>query len=175
MVDLNPFSLWRRLLALPNESRTKTILMAFLVSGICALMVSGATVYLRPIQTANRAAEQQAAQQRDGAVRQVGRETHRHAVEGRRIAGMGELLYTGEARDIQRVAVLPECQGRGLGRRLLEGMIWAAGRTGHDLTLCVGEDNARAIHLYESLGFTRRWRRCDWSRGPGGMRGASPP
>ncbi|MBZ0130039.1 MAG: FMN-binding protein [Rhodobacteraceae bacterium] len=60
MVDLNPFSLWRRLLALPNESRTKTILMAFLVSGICALMVSGATVYLRPIQAANRAAEQQA-------------------------------------------------------------------------------------------------------------------
>lgn len=60
MVDLNPITAWRRLLALPNESRTKTIVMAFLVSGICALMVSGATVLLRPIQTANRAAEQQA-------------------------------------------------------------------------------------------------------------------
>lgn len=60
MVDLNPLSLWRRLLALPNESRSKTIVMAFLVSGICALMVSAATVYLRPIQAANRAAEQQA-------------------------------------------------------------------------------------------------------------------
>lgn len=60
MVDLNPINLWRRLLALPNESRTKTVAMAFLVSGICALMVSGATVLLRPIQTANRAAEQQA-------------------------------------------------------------------------------------------------------------------
>ncbi len=60
MVDLNPITAWRRLLALPNESRTKTLFMAFLVSAICALLVSGATVILRPIQTANRAAEQQA-------------------------------------------------------------------------------------------------------------------
>ncbi|MCK8484224.1 FMN-binding protein [Aliiroseovarius sp. S2029] len=55
--DWNP---WRRLLALPNESRAKTIIVAFLVSAVCAVMVSGATVILRPIQTANRAAEEQA-------------------------------------------------------------------------------------------------------------------
>ncbi|SDY57992.1 FMN-binding protein [Citreimonas salinaria] len=55
--DWNP---WRRLLALPNESRTKTLVIAFLVASVCALMVSGATVLLRPIQTANRAAEEQA-------------------------------------------------------------------------------------------------------------------
>ncbi len=55
--DRNP---WRRFLALPNESRTKTLVMAFLVSAICALLVSGATVMLRPIQAANRAAEEQA-------------------------------------------------------------------------------------------------------------------
>ena len=55
--DWNP---WRRLLALPNESRTKTLVVAFLVATVCALTVSGATVLLRPIQTANRAAEEQA-------------------------------------------------------------------------------------------------------------------
>ena len=55
--DWNP---WRRLLALPNESRLKTVIVAFLVSAICAALVSGATVLLRPIQTANRAAEEQA-------------------------------------------------------------------------------------------------------------------
>lgn len=55
--DWNPL---RRVLALPNESRAKTIFMAFLVSGLCAAMVSGATVWLRPIQAANRAAEEQA-------------------------------------------------------------------------------------------------------------------
>ena len=47
--DWNP---WRRLLALPNESRTKTVLVAFLVSAVCAALVSGATVLLRPIQSA---------------------------------------------------------------------------------------------------------------------------
>lgn len=60
MADMNPVTAWRRLLALPNESRTKTLAMAFVVSAVCALLVSGATVILRPIQTANRAAEQQA-------------------------------------------------------------------------------------------------------------------
>lgn len=51
---------WRRLLALPNESRAKTVIIAFLVSAVCAALVSSATVVLRPIQTANRAAEEQA-------------------------------------------------------------------------------------------------------------------
>lgn len=55
--DWNP---WRRLLALPNESRLKTVIVAFLVSAVCAALVSGATVLLRPIQTANRAAEEEA-------------------------------------------------------------------------------------------------------------------
>lgn len=60
MVDLNPITAWRRLLALPNESRAKTLAMAFLVALVCTLMVTGATVILRPIQAANRAAEQAA-------------------------------------------------------------------------------------------------------------------
>lgn len=55
--DTNPL---RRFLALPNDSRAKTILVAFLVSALCAAFVSGATVLLRPIQAANRAAEEQA-------------------------------------------------------------------------------------------------------------------
>lgn len=60
MADVNPISLWRRFLALPNDSRTKTLIVAFLVSAVCALLVSGATVLLRPIQAENRAAEQRA-------------------------------------------------------------------------------------------------------------------
>lgn len=55
--ERNPF---RRFLALPNDSKTKTLLVAFLVSAICAVLVSAATVVLRPIQAANRAAEEQA-------------------------------------------------------------------------------------------------------------------
>lgn len=60
MADLNPISLWRRFLALPNDNRTKTLAVAFLVSVVCAALVTGATVVLRPIQAQNRAAEQQA-------------------------------------------------------------------------------------------------------------------
>lgn len=59
MADLAPISPWKRFLALPVDSRPKTLLVAFLVSACCALLVTGATVYLRPIQKANRAAEQQ--------------------------------------------------------------------------------------------------------------------
>lgn len=52
-------SAWRRFLAQPVDSRAKTLAMAFAVSAACALLVTGATVVLRPIQQANRAAEQQ--------------------------------------------------------------------------------------------------------------------
>lgn len=58
MADLNPVTLWRHLLALPNESRTKTLAVAFAVSAVCAVFVSGAAVILGPIQQANLAAEQ---------------------------------------------------------------------------------------------------------------------
>ena len=59
MADLSLFTPWKRFLALPIDSRPKTLLVAFLVSALCALLVTGATVVLRPIQQANRAAEQQ--------------------------------------------------------------------------------------------------------------------
>ena len=48
------------MLALPNDSRGKIIFVAFLTALVCAVMVTTATVMLRPIQAANRAAEQQA-------------------------------------------------------------------------------------------------------------------
>src|SRR5690606_40346258 len=59
MAEINPIQLCRRLLSLSNESRTKTIAIAFLISAICAVLVTGATVALRPIQAQNRALEQQ--------------------------------------------------------------------------------------------------------------------
>lgn len=60
MAELNPIRAWRQLLALPNESRTKTIAVAFIASTVCAVLVTGATVLLRPVQAQNRALEQQA-------------------------------------------------------------------------------------------------------------------
>lgn len=60
MAELNPLALWRRFLLTPNDSRGKTLAVAFLVSALCAVLVTVATVTLRPIQAQNRAAEQQA-------------------------------------------------------------------------------------------------------------------
>ncbi|WP_127142971.1 NADH:ubiquinone reductase (Na(+)-transporting) subunit C [Pelagibacterium montanilacus] len=63
MAEINPLVLWRRILALPNESRIKTLVIAFAVSAVCALVVSAASVLLSPLQEANRAAAQEARMQ----------------------------------------------------------------------------------------------------------------
>ncbi|MEN3112956.1 ribosomal protein S18-alanine N-acetyltransferase [Uliginosibacterium paludis] len=58
------------------------------------------------------------------------------------------------------LSVLPECQGRGHGRRMLE-WIWSRARLAgaHSIFLEVRASNARAIALYESLGFALIGRR----------------
>ncbi|MDF1855944.1 FMN-binding protein [Pseudooceanicola sp.] len=59
MADWSPLALWKRFLAQPNDNRGKTIFVAVLVAATCSAFVTGATVLLRPIQAANRAAETQ--------------------------------------------------------------------------------------------------------------------
>jgi Na+-transporting NADH:ubiquinone oxidoreductase subunit C len=53
MVELNSLRLWRRLLALPNTSRLKAVMVVLLVSVVCAVVVSVTAVTLRPLQLAN--------------------------------------------------------------------------------------------------------------------------
>lgn len=53
MAFLNPFNLWRRFLALPNESRAKTFGVALLVALVSAGAVTVTAVALRPIQQEN--------------------------------------------------------------------------------------------------------------------------
>ncbi|MCP4320032.1 MAG: NADH:ubiquinone reductase (Na(+)-transporting) subunit C [Hyphomicrobiales bacterium] len=60
MVELFPLRLWRRLLALPNTSRLKAIIVVLLVSSICAVFVSVTAVVLRPFHQANLEAARQA-------------------------------------------------------------------------------------------------------------------
>jgi ribosomal protein S18 acetylase RimI-like enzyme len=58
--------------------------------------------------------------------------------------------------DVEKVAVAPEAQGRGAGRRLTAELIAAARAAGIEaLTLDLRGDNERAAALYESLGFHR--------------------
>jgi Na+-transporting NADH:ubiquinone oxidoreductase subunit C len=59
MSDLNPINWWRRLLALPNDNLSKTLVVAFLVAFIASIFVSIAAVTLRPFHLANLEAERQ--------------------------------------------------------------------------------------------------------------------
>ena len=56
--------------------------------------------------------------------------------------------------DVEKVAVAPAHQGRGLGRQIMTELIAAARDAGVEvLTLDQRGDNTRAAALYESLGF----------------------
>lgn len=57
MTSANPLVWWRGFLALPNDSRVKTVGVAFLVALACSLVVSITAVNLRPLQNANRLAD----------------------------------------------------------------------------------------------------------------------
>lgn len=56
--------------------------------------------------------------------------------------------------NIHDLAIVPSHRGRGIGRQLLqEAEVRAQARGCCKLTLEVQDDNARALHLYESFGF----------------------
>lgn len=60
MAEWSLFAPWRRFLALPNDSRLKTFLVAFLVALACATAVSVTHVTLKPVREANLQRERQA-------------------------------------------------------------------------------------------------------------------
>ncbi|MDQ3932164.1 MAG: GNAT family N-acetyltransferase [Actinomycetota bacterium] len=67
----------------------------------------------------------------------------------RRGGGVGEVYV---------LAVAPEAQGSGLGRGLLRaGLHHLRDRGCRDVLLWVDEDNAPAVNLYRSQGFSTRW------------------
>jgi ribosomal protein S18 acetylase RimI-like enzyme len=81
------------------------------------------------------------------------------AAEDRRLRGLGywrryERPTHRPHADVEKVAVDPGHQGRGLGRRIMTELIAAARDAGVEvLTLDQRGDNLRAAALYESLGF----------------------
>lgn len=59
MADFNPLNWWKRFLARPNDSRTKTFVVAFLVASVSAAAVSVTAVSLKPRQDENAALQRQ--------------------------------------------------------------------------------------------------------------------
>ena len=80
----------------------------------------------------------------------------RVALEGGEVVGYGGLWLVIDEAHVTNVAVEPEHQRRGVGRRLMRELLEEARARGATCaTLEVRAGNAAALHLYESLGFER--------------------
>lgn len=74
------------------------------------------------------------------------------------IAGEGELL---------RIAVLPEFQGRGLSKKLMDQMVeYSRKKKAETMFLEVRESNEKARNLYRSYGFSEKGIRKEYYRNP---------
>ncbi len=98
-----------------------------------------------------------------------GNEAELCAVVGGRIAGTAGVEAVGRQEKIRHratfgISVEKDCWGRGIGRALTAACIECAGRAGYrQLELEVVRDNARALALYRSVGFT------EYGRNPRGF------
>jgi [ribosomal protein S18]-alanine N-acetyltransferase len=69
-------------------------------------------------------------------------------------AGFAIVGVSAEVGYLQRIAVDPSRQGRGVGRSLLRGaMTWARGRGARTMLLNTQTDNEKATHMYRSESF----------------------
>jgi [ribosomal protein S18]-alanine N-acetyltransferase len=76
------------------------------------------------------------------------------ADDGGRVLGYAGLAATRHEADVQTIAVDPDRQGEGLGRRLLDALLAEARRRGcADVFLEARADNERALELYRRSGF----------------------
>lgn len=76
------------------------------------------------------------------------------AFGGRKIVGYAGLMCLPPTGDIQTIGVLPEFEGRGIARAMLDELIAEAVRRGAmDIMLEVSSTNPRAQELYRRYGF----------------------
>lgn len=78
------------------------------------------------------------------------------SVVGVAVCFMGFSTFSAKPRlNLHDLSVLPEFRGKGVGRKLLEGVIGRATELGCSaVTLEVRKDNENARHLYRSVGFS---------------------
>ena len=77
-------------------------------------------------------------------------------IEGDDAVGFGSAIHDGEDGVLNFVAVLPSAQGRGLGKRLMDILLFELDSVNHNqIVLSVGGENTSAIRLYEKYGFKR--------------------
>lgn len=75
---------------------------------------------------------------------------------GRLLAMAGERMWVGDFREVSGICTHPDALGRGFARMLTGRIVNGILRAGQIPFLHVRSANARAIGVYEALGFTRR-------------------
>ena len=86
---------------------------------------------------------------------------------GQTIIGYMCLWHIQDQMEIANFAVSPDFRRRGIGREMMERVLWEAGERGcRNLILSVREANRPAIRLYSSHGFVETHRRKDYYREP---------
>ena len=158
MSDFNPIHLWQRFLAAPNDSRGKTLGMAFLVSLAAALAVSSASVLLGPRLDANREAERRARLEalisETPGLAEILPGTGVDSMESL-IVNLADLSLADELDPAQVTELAPEDDLAGLGARPDLHQVFVA-RDGRDLALVIlpvaGQGYASTIRGYLALG-----------------------
>ena len=88
------------------------------------------------------------------------------ALDGDTVAGyVGSQSVLGES-DMMNLAVRPDYRRQGVGRTLVERLIWELSEENHCLLLEVRAGNETAISLYRSLGFRQVGRRLKYYQNP---------
>ena len=88
------------------------------------------------------------------------------ALDGETVAGyIGSQSVLGES-DMMNLAVRPDYRRQGVGRALVERLIWELSADNHCLLLEVRAGNDAAIALYQSLGFRQVGRRPKYYKNP---------
>lgn len=88
------------------------------------------------------------------------------ALDGETVAGyIGSQSVLGES-DMMNLAVRPDHRRRGVGKALVERLLWELGEENHCLTLEVRASNEAAIALYDGLGFRQVGRRPKYYLNP---------
>lgn len=86
---------------------------------------------------------------------------------GQTIIGYICLWHIEDQMEIANFAVSPDFRRRGIGREMMERVLWEAGERGcRNLILSVRESNRPAIELYTSCGFEEAYRKRNYYRQP---------
>ena len=161
MAKPDPRGWWRRFAALPKDSLAKTLVFAFAVALVSAIVVSIASVTLRPLQKANLERERQAqiVSMVSRAIGDTGPLTARvvDLATGRIVAGIDPVTFDQEAaakKTESSIAIPSTADSAGIGRRARHATVFIRREAGKPVLIVLpvhGAGYQSTLHGYLAL------------------------